>query len=154
MVDLKKEAQKLWQLLKKFLILSRGAVTFFGWVFYDFYLCIKRDKSIGAHIHILNKHEARFVLPKTAAGGYSLFKIIKIFTIKQFINDKYDETAIEIINHEVLHQVIRKTLGKWSGIYVSSKFDRIHKAYILINVETKCLELKIDFIDFLKQNLR
>jgi len=142
----KKKTKK--QQIKRFLTLLTGFLIFSAYGFYDIYLSIKYllrlDKSFGAYVYIVTKPERELMFSGDAAGGYSVWRIIKLYLPPNFWASDEDATT-EIINHEVLHQVLRKV-----GWRAGHRLDRVHKAFALIDENEKRWYLKIDFIDFLK----
>lgn len=139
----KKKSRK--QQIKRFLTLLAGFLIFSAYGFYDVYLSIKYllrlDKSFGAYIYVMTKPERMLMFNEDIGGGYSVWRIIKLY-LKSGFWASDDEAAIEIINHEVLHQVLRKV-----GWRAGHKLDRVHKAFALIDEEEKRWYLKIDFVD-------
>ena len=112
--------------------LPRSLVEFLqiaGVGFYDLVLHIKiklcRENPIGVYVGICKKVEKKWFFPHAVAGGYCGLAIIKIFSINNDIHFEIEDSIIEILNHEVLHQVI----GKVADSKARHELDNIHKPF-------------------------
>lgn len=110
--------------------LPRSLVEFMqiaGVGFYDLILHIKvklcRENPIGVYVGICKKIEKKWFFPNSVAGGYCGLAIIKIFSINT--GYEIEDSIIEILNHEVLHQVI----GKVADSKARHELDNIHKPF-------------------------
>ena len=96
------------------------------WALLDWVLMIwswfQKINYVGRYIYIISNSEQKFYFGGNyAAYGYSGLVIIKLGLPKQYFT--YD-LAVELLNHEVLHQVINKIAGSST----SEKLDNIHKS--------------------------
>lgn len=95
--------------------------------FYDLVLHVKvklcRENPIGVYVGICKKVEQKWFFPNSVAGGYCGLAIIKIFSTNT--GYEIENGIIEILNHEVLHQVI----GKVADSKARHELDNIHKPF-------------------------
>jgi len=100
-------------------------------VFFDLYLTIKRkinhEDYIGIFVYIPSKREVKNHLNSpdklgVIGGGYVAMTTMKLFWLTENVPLEF-ESCLELIEHETVHQVIRKL----EGLAVSKDFDKIQK---------------------------
>jgi hypothetical protein len=112
--------------------------------FADYYLKIRtslsKNNPIGAYVGVCNKSEIRMMFPECIAGGYTGFVQIKIFALPNCSD--CEECAIELLNHEILHQTLDKVIGGEAKV----KLDKIHKPFCVLDCATNKWSYVIRFV--------
>lgn len=106
---------------------------------------ITNENYVGIYVGICNKTEVKTFFSDMVAGGYTGYSYIKLFELQNIVDE--EDCAVDILNHEVLHQVI----GKVAGREAQQKLDNIHKSFYICEVETEKWKYTINFI-FSKKN--
>jgi len=115
------------------------------WSLYDYtltaYRKLFRKEYVGIYVKIISPSERKLLfLKENVGGGLCGFTVIKIFFDKKWFAT---ESCCDLLNHEVLHQVLRKHVS-----YDACKaLDRVHTCYIFVRKDKKIRVALIDFID-------
>jgi len=85
---------------------------------------IKRENSVGRYVKIVTKTERDIYCSHASAGGMCYTTLIKLFLFKEYFpNDNIiEEMANMILEHEILHQVLRKRIG----LKAYNGLDKVH----------------------------
>jgi hypothetical protein len=97
-------------------------------------------------IRICSKREKKTYFEDAVAGGISDENSIALFMLSNMIKEE-EECAVQILNHEVLHQVLGRTIDKSTMM----KLDNIQKPCYLYDYEAKKWSREVIFI-FRKKN--
>lgn len=139
----KSKVQKIISLLKLSKNWIRYGPFFLYWCFYDYLLTfwtrLKKIDHIGVYVKIMSPSEHVLLFKETDIGyGYAGHTILKVGFKEQWITP---EAVEDLLNHEVLHQIIKKRIG-----YKESKqLDEIHKSFSFICENGKVKVWKIRF---------
>ena len=102
---------------------------------YDLLLHIKvklcKENPVGVYVGICKTVEQRWFFPSAIAGGYCGLATIKLFSTKE--NNNHEDSIIDILNHEILHQVI----GKVTNAGTRAKLDKVHKPFWILDENKK-----------------
>jgi hypothetical protein len=118
---MRKTLQKIWRYLK-------WAYSTYYVVYNDLWLriltWIKRENSVGRYVQIITKTERDMYCSQTSAGGMCYNALIKLFLFKEYYSsdDAIEEMVYIILEHEILHQVLRK----WIGSKAYKGLDKVH----------------------------
>lgn len=138
---------KSWRKMLKFIrLLLRHGIFFAYWGLYDMaltaYTRLTKTDYIGIYVKTISPSEIALVFDAEDVGwayvGYTLIKIG--FDTKWFTED----CVVDLLTHEVLHQVLRARISGESN----EKLDNIHKS---INNSFDNGHLKLWKIDFIKR---
>lgn len=115
------------------------------WSIYDSLIHVKnklyREDVVGRSIKIMSPSERRIIFSYNAkAGGYSSATLIKLFSDETIAVDEDSQT--EILNHEILHQVLREVCG----VKTCRGLDKIIKVFTKFNCDDKKWYFEIVFI--------
>jgi len=118
------------------------------WTIYDIFLTLKyklfHENYVGVCIRVMSPSERRLYFDEfvTAGGLSSAFCLIKIFADKDALLD--EESFVDLIDHEVLHQVLEKVHPP-----ARIALDNIHKPFIMLNCDSGKWKFYTNFV-FLK----
>jgi hypothetical protein len=138
--------------IKKIVKIAEATLFLSPVVISDYLLAMKvkltKENHIGVYVGICNKSERKILFPNTIAGGYCGYSSIKIFTEPSRINN-VEDCALQILNHEVLHQVI----GETGGHEARDKLDNVHKPFYVLDCQINKMRYVVSFCLYRKGHL-
>lgn len=121
-----KKLQTIWKY-------SKWAYSFYYDSLKDLYLRVwtwlKRENSIGRYVEIASKIERDMHCSNSSAGGICYKVMIKLFLFKEYFSgdDAIEEITCMILEHEILHQVLRNRIG----LKAYQQLDNIHMPFFV-----------------------
>lgn len=140
--------------IKECIELFRHIPVCMYWSFHDYiftvYTRLFKNPYVGIYVKVMSPSERwLFFLDKNCGGGFCGYTDIKIFYKEDYCSL---ESVVDLIKHEVLHQVLRKHINSSA----CKALDNIHICFNYgVNNEGKNVIL-IDFVSesYLKTSMR